>query len=771
MPAADITAQMAAFGAVLANMRADEALKRQTDEIAAAETAFRGLDDALSQFTGDTLAKFDKETTDMLAKLDEEAKKFRDDSDATIEYQQARQRLVDALIAYRSALSDVAGVEQDLRSIENDLFAHRDDWNQLSSDLSQLLTEETELSDKVQNATNPAAASQYATELQHVREEIKKVEEALGLLEPKETGSAKRVEQLASAWGTVARSIVGALQALGGLSGAGAALAQNAINLSESIAKIYASGGTDKSSWVEAATSTAGLVKSIMDMGHAASEAQQHARELAASINSLFLGLTQQIGGSGSLQAQIDNAKAQYDQARNTIERDEGGKKNQAQREADLARLNELEAERIQQIKDEYAAQQASLQEDAAIRAMRAEGQTELADEVQFATQQQREMTDAIKNGADADTVLALKAAQAAEATAFFAQEMQKAAAAALQAGQTAAEQYDQIHHVTDPIQQFQDKAKEWAALGGAFAQIFAGFDLNHLSASDIEEIDRRVQEFFDEVSAGSAAVNTAGLSLDDFKTAMLDIDKAATSAASNMAQAADALSAKLNGLANYDETILGVDPATHAINVAKSKGFDVSPFVGSASGVADTIAWFQQYFQQHPEQGADIAAIIQALRAISFGSTASGVIGAGAFGNPALASITNSYQGLTAIQGDRLADIQMRELSIFSDQLAVLVQIRDYLRPTFTPPTVASLGTQSGVAGAGPIVVNLTSTVNVAGGTSAGGDVASIGNQIAESTARAINVALGRQVQVQQAYQGSIAIAPFNNTKSAKQS
>ncbi len=106
-----------------------------------------------------------------------------------------------------------------------------------------------------------------------------------------------------------------------------------------------------------------------------------------------------------ALGQQLAAVTAQFSQLRQQTEAAYAGKKNEADRNKALAELNELEAKRVQVIKDEYAAQQASIQQSQDIRQAIALGRVAQADALDFAKQQQEAYNALVKQGADAATL------------------------------------------------------------------------------------------------------------------------------------------------------------------------------------------------------------------------------------------------------------------------------------------------------------------------------------------------------------------------------
>jgi hypothetical protein len=85
------------------------------------------------------------------------------------------------------------------------------------------------------------------------------------------------------------------------------------------------------------------------------------------------------------------------------------------QQEDALREINELEAQRIAQLKEERAVQNQQFKEDLQVRFLRASGHDKEADALAKRQADQREYDQAVKDGADAATLAFLKTVQAAE--------------------------------------------------------------------------------------------------------------------------------------------------------------------------------------------------------------------------------------------------------------------------------------------------------------------------------------------------------------------
>ena len=120
--------------------------------------------------------------------------------------------------------------------------------------------------------------------------------------------------------------------------------------------------------------------------------------------------------GNDALGAAIAQAKIQFENLRKETEAAFSGKKNEGERNKILAELNALEARRIQLLKDEFAAQQQSIQTAARVRELTAQGRTAEAQALQQRAANEKEIQDLIKAGATEQSIAAVQAAQLAEA-------------------------------------------------------------------------------------------------------------------------------------------------------------------------------------------------------------------------------------------------------------------------------------------------------------------------------------------------------------------
>lgn len=161
-----------------------------------------------------------------------------------------------------------------------------------------------------------------------------------------------------------------------------------------------------------------GLVGAIGGFIGASKKATQEAIAAAAAQKALgasIAGLRASFSND-TLGAAIAQAKVQFEQLRKETEAAFSGRKNEAQRNATLAELNQLEAQRIALLQQEYAESQQKLQQDQTIRRLIAEGRIAEADALSFAADQTEKYAALVKAGADAATLAGEKETQLAEA-------------------------------------------------------------------------------------------------------------------------------------------------------------------------------------------------------------------------------------------------------------------------------------------------------------------------------------------------------------------
>lgn len=737
MSAAELNEQLSRLRGTLAEIQGAEAAD-----------AMAKLDDAFTKFSGGAVEQLDKEFNDLLKNLADGRNAFEGNAEGLVAYNDRINELRDRYQALRDAVVDATAATKEIADIEKGLAANPFDQDAITSGMKKLIADLDVVKGKMAAATDPKVAEQYKKELKEIEDELDKLGLSLGALNPPVLEHVSMIKEVAEQWATIARTAIAAGQAIGKVGSATAALLQNTVSLGEGLAKIKGgqSGGDKAAGAAEAAASLGGLISTITDMGHAASRAQQQAAELAQTIGKLFTGLENEIHGSGSLSARLAAGSSEYADARNTIQRDLGGKSKQTERETALDRLNKLEAERLQQIRDEYALEQTHLQEDYHVRLLRAESFTTEADAEELAERQQREMTQAIADGANEATQATLATTQAAEAQAALAAATTKAAEASLSAATTRAQQEIDIYGITDPTQQFAKKAQAYKTAGGALGDLLSQFDLEHLSADDISRLDDQFKDLFKQLEDSPDTVNTAGLSIDDLISALEDLVKSANGAASGVTSAADAMAAASQKL-TLDEQIFGTTPLQHAYGLASSTGLYMPGYdLSTSDGRAAAIAYLQAQYGLHPDMGKQIADEIAAIRAIPDASTALAGAGGPTASAGSSSAAAQAFQSLTTIQGDDLRNILFMSYNVQKD-------IRDGLFGKFNvgsfKPVTFGSGGNSTIGGTtiGPVYINVDGS----------GDP----QTVAEEVARALDRNFGRKLNVQKKYNGDIGTNP----------
>ncbi len=735
LPANELAAAIAFLREKQREIAADEFTKALDDQAKAAKDAFDALTAAGSQFTG-VMAQFDATQAQTFAALAEKRKTIFD-VDKLKAFDAGVKELTDHYAALRVAVGELAVAEKEIAAVRERVNVGGESRQQLNDEIEKQIRAANAARDAMNGATDPAVAEQYKKELDEINALLDELVAKWNATDVATKHAGKSVLEIVDNWAKVARGLIGVAQAIGKVDAATAALIQNAVSFGESLGKAVKSKGGDVGADVEALGSLGGLISAIGNMGHAASQARQRANELAASIAHLFQGLENQLSPTkgSSLKERQAALEQQYADARNQIERELGGKKNQTAREKRLDQLaaDEIEAKRL--LDEQFAREQLQAQEDYKVRELRAKGLDAEADALSFAEQQQREYADAVASGADATTLAALAAAQAAEA-------YQHAAESALQAALTSTQQSEQVHHVTDPVQLFEDKAKAYAAVGGALGDLLSQFDLDHLDPAQIAAIDAQLQALFDQLKNPETAdsVDLAGLSIDEFIAAILDLSSAVQTAAQQMAEAEAQLRT------GFD--ILGTGAAGQAQAFAQLYGFDLGN-ISTQEGVNAAIASLQALYAANPddqEKAREIENVINALRAIQFpGAAAAGGGSSLAAGSGERNAIVNGAQALTDNVGSRMADylatadvylaqlvgLTRQEVTAITQMIAALsspIITGPILPPTLPTGFGSSPATRTTTNGSTPGDLNIYATFNVRVGAPVGADPESFG-------------------------------------------
>lgn len=184
----------------------------------------------------------------------------------------------------------------------------------------------------------------------------------------------------------------------------------------------------------------AGFIGGIIGAGNAAKEAAKQMHELQASLALNIESIKASLSGDVLGQA-IAKVKADFDALRKqTEDAYSGGGAGSEQvrnRNTVLAQLNSLEAQRIQQLRDEAAVVLQQLNENVEIQILRNNGLTDEADAMEKAIDQERRFAELRKQGIDDATIERLRQSEIARDAA---EERRKAADAAAVAAADAIE-------------------------------------------------------------------------------------------------------------------------------------------------------------------------------------------------------------------------------------------------------------------------------------------------------------------------------------------
>lgn len=159
----------------------------------------------------------------------------------------------------------------------------------------------------------------------------------------------------------------------------------------------------------------AGLAGGIIGSGKAAKEAAEQERQLqqAYAVNVAQIKLT--LGIFTPLQAALANSKKQFQELTDNIQKAYAGKAHEEERNKLLLEAQDLERRRNEQLRQEAEFQSKVFDENLRVRALRAQNQSEEADALALAIQQETEYNEAKKNGATTAQLAALKTIQLME--------------------------------------------------------------------------------------------------------------------------------------------------------------------------------------------------------------------------------------------------------------------------------------------------------------------------------------------------------------------
>lgn len=175
--------------------------------------------------------------------------------------------------------------------------------------------------------------------------------------------------------------------------------------------------------WAQAGIAILSLGKQVFSLGKQSHDAARQVAEASAGIKLMLQSLTDSLNHN-ALGSLLDQAQAAYDAQRKQINDSLSGKKKEQERNADLAHLAELYAQRRQQITEQYGKQQVLDAEALQARLLRAKGLTYQADFADLAVKQQEEYNAALLAGRDQTYLAALAQTQLAEKTALANREI-----------------------------------------------------------------------------------------------------------------------------------------------------------------------------------------------------------------------------------------------------------------------------------------------------------------------------------------------------------
>ncbi len=441
MSAANLNAELAKLNAIHAGMQIAESAKDTT-------TAFDALDAELGKLSGDTLQKLQAEQQKVLDSLD--AMKSKIDNPGDLEAFDAKvAKLKDTFANLRTAIGELTGTQTIIQGMQDAFAEHAMTTQQISDEMSTLVAQSEVARQNMIAATDPAVAAEYRKELQAISTELQQLQVEWDEVGGTVVDNTKNVREMVRAWDEVARSVIGAAQAVLGLSSNAAAALQNVVTLSGGIGE--AATGNVGQGAASIISSISGIATALIKTASDDAAAQQQFEDARVKWADSFKRLVDSLNANPldqAKQALADKFSALIQQAILDAEKGTGttltdpafsntdpsnilaiinalkafeaqdlpSNRNEFQTTIDY--LNQLNAAYQQQAVI-LAAQQKIVdeqnQEDYKVRQLRAEGLTQEADALALAEKQQREYTAAVKAGATLDALQALTAAQAAE--------------------------------------------------------------------------------------------------------------------------------------------------------------------------------------------------------------------------------------------------------------------------------------------------------------------------------------------------------------------
>ena len=213
----------------------------------------------------------------------------------------------------------------------------------------------------------------------------------------------RRAARIKAIWAGIA--LGGVTGVIGAVGGAAGGVVSGAIGAGV--------GAAAAGPWAIAAAGTLALVGGLFGLSKAAEEARARTRALRQALQDTLAVMEAGEGLEGSLirvQQQFRELRLQAMTYYNFLKQGGG-----SAYKAEIDRINKLEAERVASLKAESAAMVQALADDVKVRLLRAQGRTEEADALDLALKQERELTKARRDGADAITLAALAEAQRIE--------------------------------------------------------------------------------------------------------------------------------------------------------------------------------------------------------------------------------------------------------------------------------------------------------------------------------------------------------------------
>ncbi|MDB4916295.1 MAG: hypothetical protein JWM95_3939 [Gemmatimonadetes bacterium] len=312
----------------------------------------------------------------------------------------------------------------------------------------------------------------------------------------------------------------------------------------------------------------------------------------------------------------------------------------------------------------------------------------------------------------------------------------------------------------TSAADQLKQKAAAYGAGGGALGALTGGLDT--ANEADLAMLKQRIKDLFLELKNSPESVDLAGLSIDQFIAALLDMSHGVDAVTSGIQTAAQKMQAAADSL-NTDFDVYGTDAQGQAVGVAglyssvggvgqALAGIDLSTKAGRDQAIANLQALYTGD-KANVAQTSAIQAVIHALRAVpvdpgSSVSTSAPALTGSVSGPGASSRQTSGAERITIQQADRIGNV-LESMLVFSRETAVNTKSLAFLAQLLRVPVYNPIhppAVRGYQVAAGGVVNNfhITVVVHLNGPIGSAMQAESAGRLIGQISARELDQKLG---------------------------